>query len=183
MPRYAAFLRAVNVGGRVVKMDALRTVFGAMGFSNVETVIASGNVLFESPQRSVSRLEQTIETGLEQALGFAVTTFVRTRSELTALVQHPGVSGKAVPDRAAVYVAFIREKPGRDATRTLLALRTDTDDLEVHGHHVLWFVRGGRFSESALSGTALERALGGPATVRNSTTVRRIAEKLGGGAG
>ena len=48
MPRYVAFLRAVNVGGRIVKMDELRRPFAAAGFADVETFIASGNVIFDT---------------------------------------------------------------------------------------------------------------------------------------
>ena len=55
--RYVAFLRAINVGGRVVKMDDLRRHFVSMGLSDVQTFIASGNVIFESPARSTARLE------------------------------------------------------------------------------------------------------------------------------
>ena len=46
MTRYIAFLRAINVSGRRVKMDHVRKLFEALGFSNVETFIASGNVIF-----------------------------------------------------------------------------------------------------------------------------------------
>jgi uncharacterized protein (DUF1697 family) len=180
MPQYAAFLRAVNVGGRVVKMDALRTVFGRMGFSNAQTVIASGNVLFDSAQRSATRIEQAIEKGLEDSLGFTVTTFVRTAAELAELAEHPLVAGKSLADGQSLYVAFVREKPGSETAKKLTALKTESDDLRVHGPHVLWLVRG-RFSDSALSGPALERALGVPTTVRNATTVRRMVEKLRAG--
>jgi uncharacterized protein (DUF1697 family) len=180
MSTYAAFLRAVNVGGHIVKMETLRTIFSKAGFSNVQTVIASGNVVFESPQRSVSRIEQTIEQRLEEALGYTVTTFIRTLPELSALAEHPLVSGTALEDGATLYVAFVRHKPGADATRKLMKLKTDVEDFQVHDHHVLWLVRG-RFSDSALSGPSLERTLGVPMTVRNATTVRRIVDKCRAG--
>ena len=180
MPQYAAFLRAVNVGGRVVKMEALRMVFGRMGFSNVQTLIASGNVMFDASQRSAARIEQAIENGLEEALGFTVTTFVRTDAELTALVQHPLLSKESLEDGQSLYVAFVREKPSPATTKKLTALKTAGEDFEVHGAHVLWLVRG-RFSDSALSGPALERTLGVPTTVRNATTVRKMADKFRGG--
>ncbi len=48
MPRYVAFLRAVNVGGRTVKMDLLRELFAQLQFKNIETFIASGNVIFDA---------------------------------------------------------------------------------------------------------------------------------------
>ena len=180
MPAYAAFLRAVNVGGRVVKMEALRTLLGKVGLSNVQTMIASGNVVFETPQRTVSRIEQAIERELEAALGFTVTTFVRTLPELSALAEHPLVSGEALEDGASLYVAFVREKPSTEARRKLTTLKTASEDFEVYDRHVLWVVRG-RFSDSALSGPSLERTLGVPTTVRNSTTVRRMVEKFRGG--
>ena len=52
MPRYVAFLRAINVGGHIVKMDQLRKLFTQLGLTDVETFIASGNVLFTSPSKS-----------------------------------------------------------------------------------------------------------------------------------
>ena len=56
--KYAAFLRAINVGGRVVKMDRLRTLFEAAGLRGVETFIASGNVVFESGRKNTGDLER-----------------------------------------------------------------------------------------------------------------------------
>ena len=177
MPQYAAFLRAVNVGGRIVKMDALRTAFAGMGFTNTQTVIASGNVLFDSAQRSGPRIEQAIEKGLKDALGFTVTTFVRSAAELVELAEHPLVSGKSLEEGQTLFVAFVREKPGSETAKKLTALRTAAEDFRVHGPHVLWLLRG-RFSDSALSGPALERTLGVPTTVRNATTVRKMADKF-----
>ena len=53
MPRYIAFLRAINVGGHnTVKMDFLRQLFESLGFSNVETFIASGNIVFETTSKN-----------------------------------------------------------------------------------------------------------------------------------
>jgi uncharacterized protein (DUF1697 family) len=68
MPRYIAFLRAINVGGHTVKMDVLRQHFAALGFSNVETFIASGNVVFETTAKNTRTLEQKIEKHLRAAL-------------------------------------------------------------------------------------------------------------------
>ena len=82
MPRYVAFLRAINVGGHVVKMDHLRTLFEEIGLTEVETFIASGNVLFNSPSKSGPALERKIEKQLRTALGYEVATFVRTHAEV-----------------------------------------------------------------------------------------------------
>jgi len=60
MPKFIAFLRAINVGGHVVKMDQLRRFFEALGFANVETFIASGNVIFESKSKDPAALQRQI---------------------------------------------------------------------------------------------------------------------------
>ena len=88
MPKYVAFLRAINVGGHTVKMDYLRSLFEGIGFASVETFIASGNVIFDSKAKNTKTLEQKIERHLLAELGYAVTTFIRATSELTEIVDH-----------------------------------------------------------------------------------------------
>ena len=75
--RYVAFLRAMNVGGHNVKMADLREQFTVLGFTNVTTFIASGNVRFSSRAENTTALEAQIETHLAAHLGFAVDTFIR----------------------------------------------------------------------------------------------------------
>ena len=67
MTRYFAFLRAINVGGHLVTMDRLRGVFESLGFSKVETFIASGNVIFESTSKSANSLQAKIEKKLPES--------------------------------------------------------------------------------------------------------------------
>ena len=69
MPKYVAFLRAINVGGHTVKMDQLRRLFEALGFSDVQTFIASGNVIFDSKSKSTKALEKKIEKYLQDCTG------------------------------------------------------------------------------------------------------------------
>ena len=176
--RYVAFLRAINVGGRVVKMDDLRRLFSSMGFSGVETFIASGNVIFESPSKSSAKLETTIEAALEKALGYHVGVFLRSPDELAELAGHPLVSGEKVPAGASLYVGFLRTQPAKEFTRKLMAFNTDVDDFQVHDRQVLWMVRG-NFLDSKVSSAKLEKTLTMPATFRNATTVRKMAAKYG----
>src|SRR6185503_16055156 len=70
MPKYIAFLKAINVGGHIVKMDYLRQLFEEMGFSNVKTFIASGNVIFDSASKSGKTMEKKIEEFLHSRLGY-----------------------------------------------------------------------------------------------------------------
>ena len=84
MTRYAAFLRGVNLGKRTVKSAELKAAFEAMGFTNVKTLLASGNVLFDA--RPGKGLKDKIEAGLEAQFGFEVGTVLRSVDELSAMV-------------------------------------------------------------------------------------------------
>jgi uncharacterized protein (DUF1697 family) len=170
-----AFLRAINVGGRVVRMEVLRRLFTSMGFSGVTTFIASGNVIFESAARNAARLEASIEKELEKALGYPVATFLRPASELSALAAHPLVCGAEVPDGCSLYVMFLRAEPTKETARRLSSFSNQIDTLRVYERQVLWTVRG-RTMDSTLSGAELEKTIAMPATVRNATTVRKLAK-------
>jgi len=175
--RYIALLRAINVGGRTVKMEKLRELFDWMGFRSVETFIASGNVIFESPARDGASLEKRIEGALQTSLGYEVATFIRTPAEMAAVATHQPFPAAeiALPD-AALYVAFLRVAPTDEVAGKLLALRGDLDDLHVLGRELYWLARH-KMNESKINNTVLERILGSPATVRNITTVRKLAAK------
>lgn len=173
--RYVALLRAINVGGHVVKMDRLRAEFEALGFRDVTTFIASGNVLFESPLPDTAALEQRVERRLEQSLGYAVATFLRTPQELGAAVAGDPFAQR--DDTCTLHVGFLKTAPAQDAVDRLLALRTDLDDFAVRGREAFWLCRT-RFSESSISGAKVERALAMPATFRNVTTVRKLALRM-----
>jgi len=177
MPKYIAFLRAINVGGHTVKMDYLRNLFTGLGFRNVETFIASGNVIFDSASKSSRPLEKKIETCLLKALGYEVTTFVRSTTELVDIAQH-----KPFPDSElsgpvhAVYIGFMASEPSDAAKKKLLSLATKVDAFHLNGREVYWLCRT-KFGDSEFSGALLAKTLGMPATLRNSTTVKKMAAK------
>ncbi len=177
MKRYLAFLRAINVGGHTVKMDQLRRMFEALGFANVETFIASGNVFFESPSKGAKALEQKIEKYLHESLGYEVATFIRTTAELAEIAQYKPFSASELNDKGnKLYLAFTADPPSAAAKQRLLASATEIDEFHIHGREVYWLCRK-QFHESKFSGPMLEKILGMPATVRNVTTVSKMAAK------
>lgn len=176
MPKYVAFLRAINVGGHTVKMDYLRTLFEALGFTNVETFIASGNVIFDSPSRSSNALEKKIEASLELTLGYAVATFIRSTSELAEIAGYQPFSDADVSAAHALYVGFLAATPSDAAKQKLLALDLKSDRFQLNGRELYWLARTG-FGDSEFSGARLEKTLGLQATLRNVTTVKKLAAK------
>jgi uncharacterized protein (DUF1697 family) len=180
--RYIAFLRAINVGGHVVKMDALRRQFVALGFTNVETFIASGNVVFEGPSRDRPALERAIEKRLLNAFGYEVQTFLRTCDEVAAIAGYQPFSRNAVERAGAFVVGFVADPIGAALTKKLMSLRTDVDDFHVNGREVYWLC-GLKQSESTFSNAVFEKALGVRATFRGANTLKKMAARYAGAAG
>ena len=176
MPKYVAFLRAINVGGHTVKMDYLRSLFEALGFTNVATFIASGNVIFDSPSRNAKALEKKIETSLQLTLGYAVATFIRSTSELADIASYEPFPKAELGAAGSLYVGFMTASPNDAAQQKLLALGLKMNDFHLHGREVYWLLRT-KFSDSEFSGARLEKILGMPVTLRNSTTVKKLAAK------
>ena len=85
MPHYLAFLCGINLGKRRIKMAHLAALFRALRFTNVETFIASGNVIVSVKSGTAAKLSGQIEQHLHASLGYAVDTFLRTRAELATL--------------------------------------------------------------------------------------------------
>src|SRR5687767_8789936 len=177
--RFIALLRAINVGGHNVKMSDLRALFESLGFSSVETFIASGNVIFESPEENRAALEERIADHLQKSLGYGVATFIRSVPEITQIANYqPFPASELAAEGASLYIAFLHALPDEEGKHRLKEYRTFVDDFHIHGREVYWLCRK-KMSESTFSGAQLETALGMPATIRNSTTVKKLALKYG----
>jgi uncharacterized protein (DUF1697 family) len=170
-----AFLRGINnVGSRRVTMAALKSAFEAMGFKNVRTVLASGNVIFESLRRD-PRLDSTIAQGLEKALGFPVTVIMRSVRELLDIFASEPF--KAAPSGPGVqqYVTFVTKKGTAHSGIRLPATPKAVRILRIDPGEVFSVVmlsEGGRTPDLM---RYLDRNLGPTGTTRNWRTVLRLA--------
>ena len=173
--KYVAFLRAINVGGHVVKMEVLREQFASLGLSAIETFIASGNVIFESRAKPAS-LQAKIEAQLHASLGYEVATFIRTIPEVHAISQYKPFSSAAMKSARALCVGFLEQPLNKVAHGTLMRMKTDIDDFHVNGREIYWCCANGQ-SDSTFSNARMERALSVWATFRGINTVVRLAAK------
>jgi uncharacterized protein (DUF1697 family) len=176
MPRYFAFLRAINVGGHTVKMDDLRRLFESLGFAGVETFIASGNVIFETGEEDTAAIEQRIAASLKGALGYEVATFIRTPVQLAAIAAYLPFPRPALDAAGALNVAFLSGPLPQASVDKLMALKTDIDDFHVHGSEIYWLCLK-KQSESTFSNAVLERALRLQVTFRGINTIRKMVVK------
>ena len=174
MAQLVAFLRAINVGGHTVKMADLRQLFEALRFSNVATYIASGNVIFDAPVAKASALEAKIERRLKEKLGYEVATFIRSTLDLGTIAAYNPFPSRDRVGEHSLYVGFTRAAPTDEAQHKLLSFRNDIDDFHVRGREIYWWCRT-TVSLSTFTGARLERAIGMPATMRNISTVRKLA--------
>ena len=176
---YLAFLRAINVGGRFVKMPLLRQIFEELGFDEVDTFIASGNVIFRAQPRATDEREELIQQGLHEALGFDVPTFLRDRAEFAGIVQLAlEIEESDVKPDGQLLVGFLREPPGPAARARLGELADEVNSFRIEGRELYWCI-GGRISDSGISGNRMEKHLGMLTTTRNVRTLHRLAGKLG----
>jgi uncharacterized protein (DUF1697 family) len=176
MSKYITFLRAINVGGHNVKMDHLRQLFESLGFSSVETFIASGNVIFEAKAGNTKALEKKIETCLHEALGYEVATFIRIDAEVAEIAKYKPFPQPQLDTATALNVGFLADILDDAAKQKLMSLRTDIDDFHVHGREIYWLCKK-KQSDSKISNVVIEKALGVKSTLRGMNTVNKLAEK------
>ena len=176
MTKYIAFLRAINVGGHTVKMDHLRQLFESLDFANVETFIASGNVIFETKSANAKMLEKKIEIKLKEALGYEVSTFIRTDTELADIAKYQPFKKSELDAAAALNIAFLSDPLDEPSVKKLMILKTDIDNFHVHGCEMYWLCRK-KQSESTFSNAVFEKTIGIRSTLRGANTIQKMAEK------
>lgn len=176
MIRYAALLRAVNVGGRTVRMEELRAIFDGMGFEDVRTLLASGNVLFSAADEPAG-LRARIEQALQSVLGYEVKTFIRSAVEMAAVVESGPYTPEEIAGATAFNVAFLERPLRKPEQSAVMALRTPVDDFRIQGRELFWLCRV-KQSESEFSNARLERVAGIRSTIRSWNTVRKLTAAL-----
>jgi uncharacterized protein (DUF1697 family) len=167
MTAYAAFLRAMNVGGTgKLPMAELRRMGTACGFANVRTYIASGNLLFESTL-SQDDARDAICKELEAFFGKAVPVFVRSVAELDAIV-----AANPFPDEkgSRLMVFFLAEA----ATPAMLAeARGHANERMAIGKREIYVAYGDGIRTTKLVIPAVKQG-----TARNINTVSKVAAML-----
>lgn len=177
MPRYVALLGSVNVGRNRLTMAELRHAFEVEGMTNVETVVASGNVLFDHDARPTAGLEEKLTVLMRDRFGFASTAIVRSREELAATLADNPFAADGQPNfvhsmfltvqpTPAQFDAMVARYAGRGPERLALG------DRALH----IDYVAGA--GQSALTGAFIERQLQCKGTARNIRSIARIIAKL-----
>lgn len=169
MPRYAAFLRGVMPMN--CKMPALKAAFEAAGFSDVKTVLGSGNVVFDARGTSEAAIQQQAEAAMHEQLGQAFLTIVRPVDQLRKLLATDPYKKFKVSPKAKRIVTFLRAQP---AARIKLP-------VELYGARILAMKDGEIFSaylptpKGPVFMTLIEKTFGKELTTRTWDTVAKVA--------
>ena len=171
--RYIAFLRSINVGGHVVKMELLRSYFAELGFENVRSYIQTGNIFFETPEADATVLETRIEEYISARLGYAVPAFVRTPEQVKAVFEQEPFRGLVASPEVRYFVLFISQPLPEDCTFPLLSKKNEFEVLGAtpgEAFIVMNLQNGQPGNPSAF----LEKQFGLKATARFYDTLKKI---------
>jgi uncharacterized protein (DUF1697 family) len=171
MARYVALLRGINVGRhKRMPMADLRELLSGLGYSDVKTLLQSGNAVFTSPARSAAGVERAIEKAIADRFGFDVRVLVRTKEEVGAAVAGNPLP---VPDGSRFLVSFLDRNPPASRLQQIDAAQVEPEQFAV-GTKVLyiWCARG--FMDSKLLPLLSDERLGVVATARNWNTVTKL---------
>ena len=183
MPRYAALLGSVNVGRNRLTMAELRRAFEVEGMANVETVVASGNVLFDHEARPSDGIGEKLALVMLERFGFTSTAVVRSRDELAAAVAgNPFVD---CGDDQRVHSLFLTAQPSAEQFEAMVAAYDGRGPERMAlGDRLVYVDLVAGAGHSRLSLGFVERRLDCKATARNLRSVARIIAKMdeqGGG--
>lgn len=182
MPRFVAFLRAVNVGKRQYLTAELRTALTDAGFEEVETHIQSGNVLFHTNLRSRRKVVAALEQTMLEDRGFAVPVVLLTPTELSAAhaeaLAFQAEYAATGDEPSGHYLTLLATPPEAELAAAVEALSRPGELVRV-GHRAVHLLLAKPYHEVSTSNAVVERHLG-VATTRNLTVITRLSEKWGG---
>jgi uncharacterized protein (DUF1697 family) len=168
---HLALLRAVNVGGKQVAMADLRQLGERLGFTEVKTLLGSGNLVFRS--EATARLEELLEAEAKKRLALETDFFVRTAKEWKSIVEHNPFPDEAKSDPAHLVVMFLKKAPAAKDVTALQAAITGREVVRAQGRQAYITYPDG-IGRSRLTVTVIEKKLGTRGTGRNWNTVLKL---------
>jgi len=178
MPAYAAFLRGINVAGRkMVPMADLRKVIEGLGFTEVRTVLQSGNVVFHGAAKAAGAHERELEAAVSKRFRVATDCLVRSAGEWETIVAGNPFRAEAERDPAHLVLVLLKDAPKTKAVDALTASITGPETV-IAGGRQLWVVYPAGIGDSKLTLPVIETKLGTRGTGRNWNTVLKVAELL-----
>lgn len=174
MTTYVGLLRGINVGGnKMVAMADLRELITKLGFSDVTTVLQSGNVVFRGAAQAPVKLESVLEAALAKRVGMTVECHVRTADEWRAVVEANPFGAAAKKDPSHLLVTCFKAPLEKANVKALQAAITGPETLHADGRHLYMVFPDGIGNSKTV--VLLDRKLAARGTSRNWNTVQKLA--------
>ena len=180
MQAIIAMLRGVNVGPHNrLSMEALRALYGSLGFRNAQTYVQSGNVVFTTHERNLSALAKQIDDAFEKTFGFRASVILRTSTEMREVIaKNPFAEHKDI-EPGKLLVTFLAEEISLEAQKQLEAIKVGPEEIKAYARELyVYFPHGmGRSKLPAVMGRGLKKA-GTSRNWNSVTTLLEMAEQI-----
>lgn len=172
--KYIALLRGINVSGqKKILMKDLQKLYEDLSFTNVVTYIQSGNVIFDSKEKSKEKIKTKIEKAIEKMYGFDVIVFVCEPDFINkAIAKNPYVKRKDF-DPKKMYVSILSGEPEKSKIQELEKVKSGDDEFTIIKDVIYLYLVGGA-GKTKFSNTIIENKLKLDATTRNWNSINEI---------
>ncbi|HEY2084371.1 MAG TPA: DUF1697 domain-containing protein [Verrucomicrobiae bacterium] len=175
MKTFIALLRGINVGGHnKVSMSELRSLCSELGWSDVQTYIQSGNLVFSTSGKPAV-LETKLQRAIESHFGFSIPIIIRSAAEWPAYIKSNPFLDACKKEPHLVMLCLSKIPPKPDAAKNLLE-RAASGERIIQIGDALWIHFAGGVARSKISPTLLDRMVGSPVTARNWLTVLKLQD-------
>lgn len=183
MTVYVGLLRAVNVGGNApVRMAPLRALLTRAGVDRVQSLLNTGNLVFQRPPAPTGDLERLLEAAVVRGRHPPIEFFVRTAAEWQGIIDRNPFSREGREDPGHLLVTLLKRDPSPEEWAALRKSIRGREKVEGSGREAYITYPDG-VGHSRLTPAVLERALGTRSTSRNWNTVRKLGQLAAVGSG
>jgi uncharacterized protein (DUF1697 family) len=173
--RYVALLRGINLGDNTkVPMAELKVSFSELGYTDIKTLLNSGNIVFDSPDNNIHSVKDTVEQKLIQRFGFPISIIIRTSEEMKSLIDEDPFKNIVVSDKTRLYVSFLSAPQ-----KSNLKIPYKSEDegiriLRVSDKEIISVVELSEKTGTLDLMDLLEKEFGKGLTTRNWNTVKKL---------
>lgn len=178
MPTAISLLRGINVGGhKKIKMADLRALCESLGFRNARSLLQTGNVIFESDESDLARIQARLERGIAAAYGFTVPVIIRSPAAFKSLLARHAFTAAQLAEPRKIAIVFLSDAPRPQALGKLRAKNPGREAIQADGRELFIFYADGQ-ARSKLDNARIEKALDLQATARNWNTCQKLLQLL-----
>src|SRR5262245_18396091 len=175
---HIALLRGINVAGHaVVAMSDLRDLVASLGFTRIQLLLQSGNLIFDGGRKSPATLERLLEAETSKRLNKSIDCFVRSADDWPTIIDRNPFPSEAKRDPGHLVITFLKQAPPAKALKMLQAAIRGPEIVRLAGKE-LYVVYPAGIGRSKLTNALIEKTLGTRATARNWNTILKIASAI-----